>query len=202
MMKLLVISGSHRKNSQTAKVAKYINNNKNSFAESKHIDLCELDLPFWDAMSDYKADSPVWHDVAAQINSADALILMTPEWAGTASPLIKNLLLMSDLADTAHKPVMLVGTSSGISGAYPVAELRMNALKNTKLIPVPDYLIVRYIDQVLNMEQAVDEHDESLRQRISYCLEMLNSYAQAMLPVRAQFKAQHQQLQSKYAYGM
>ena len=201
-MKLLVISGSHRKNSQTAKVAKYINDNKNSFKHSKHIDLCELDLPFWDAASDYKTDSPVWRNVAEQINEADALILMTPEWAGTASPLIKNLLLMSDLADTAHKPVMLVGTSSGISGAYPVAELRMNALKNTKLIPVPDYLIVRYIDQVLNSEEAIDEHDTNLRERISYCLEMLNSYAQAMLPVRAQFTAQNQQLKNRYAYGM
>lgn len=201
-MKLLVISGSHRKNSQTAKVAKYINDNKNSFSQSKHIDLCELDLPFWDAVSDYKSASPVWKNVAEQINEADALILMTPEWAGTASPLIKNLLLMSDVADTAHKPAMLVGTSSGISGAYPVAELRMNALKNTKLIPVPDYLIVRYIDQVLNMEKAVDEHDENLRERIRYCLDMLNSYAQAMLPVRKEFHAQSQKLQTKYAYGM
>ena len=183
-MKLLVISGSHRKNSQTAKVAKYINANKNSFKQSKHIDLCELDLPFWDAVSDYKTDSPIWRNVAEQINEADALILMTPEWAGTASPLIKNLLLMSDLVDTAHKPVMLVGTSSGICGAYPVAELRMNALKKTKLIPVPDYLIVRYIDQVLNFEQAIDEQDDNLRARISYCLDMLHSYAQAMLPVR------------------
>ncbi|WP_019614610.1 NADPH-dependent FMN reductase [Psychromonas ossibalaenae] len=201
-MKLLVISGSHRKNSQTAKAAKYINNNKNAFKQSRHIDLCELDLPFWDALSDYKNSSPVWQAAAAQIKEADALILMTPEWAGTASPLIKNLLLMSDLADTAHKPVMLVGTSSGISGTYPVAELRMNALKNTKLIPVPDYLIVRYIDQVLNEQQAVDQHDQNLRDRISYCLDMLNNYAQAMLAVRTQFNEQEKQLQQKYAYGM
>lgn len=202
MMKLLIISGSHRKNSQTAKVGKYINDNKSTFTHSKHIDLCELDLPFWDGMSDYKTDSPVWRNVAEHIHQADALILMTPEWAGSASPLIKNLLLMSDLADTAHKPVMLVGTSSGINGAYPVAELRMNALKNTKLIPVPDYLIVRYIDQVLNMEKAVDEYDANLRERISYCVDMLNSYAQAMLAVRKQFKEQQNSLQTKYAYGM
>jgi len=42
---------------------------------------------------------------------------------------------------------------------------------------VPDYLVVRYINQALNMEQAVDEHDKNLRDRIIYCL--------AMLPVRA-----------------
>lgn len=127
---------------------------------------------------------------------------MAPELAGTASPLIKNLLLMSNLADTAHKPVMLVGASSGINDAYPVAELRMNALKNTKLIPVPDYFIVRYIEQVLNTEQAIDEQDSNLRDRISYCLEMLNGYAQVMLPIRKQFKIQDKKLQNKYAFGM
>lgn len=201
-MKLLVISGSHRKDSQTAKAAKYINENKNTFSHSQHIDLCEYGLPFWDPLTDFKKESVAWQSLSTKIKEADALILMTPEWAGTASPLIKNLLLMIDLTGTAHKPVMLVGTSSGINGAYPVAELRMNALKNTKLIPVPDYLIIRHIDQVLNTQHAIDEQDANLRKRIHYCLEMLNHYAQAMLPVREIFHAQNQQLQNKYAYGM
>lgn len=153
-------------------------------------------------MSDYKTDSPVWQSVAAKMNAADAFILMTPEWAGTASPLIKNLLLMSNLNDTAHKPVMLVGTSSGINGAYPVAELRMNGLKNTKLIPVPDYLVVRNIDQILNEAKATTEQDENMRARIDYCLAMLNHYAKAMLPIRENFLQQEKQIQQRYAYGM
>ncbi len=201
-MELLIISGSHRKNSQTAKMATFIKQYQQTFATVEHIDLCELNLPFWDATTDFKSTDPAWLDLSAKMNQADAFILMTPEWAGTASPLIKNLLLMSDLADTAHKPVMLVGTSSGINGAYPVAELRMNGLKNTKLIPVPDYLVVRNIDQVLNEATATSEQDESTRARIDYCLSMLNHYAQAMLPIRECFGQQEKQIQQRYAYGM
>ncbi|PKF63293.1 NADPH-dependent oxidoreductase [Psychromonas sp. psych-6C06] len=201
-MKLLIISGSHRKDSQTAKVANYINSQKSSFTKSDHIDLCELDLPFWDASSDYKSSNEAWLGLSEKMHQADAFILMTPEWAGTASPLIKNLLLMSELADTAHKPVMLVGTSSGINGAYPVAELRMNGLKNTKLIAVPDYLIVRNVDQVLNENSAVTEHDISMRKRIDYSLMMLNEYAQAMRPIREGFFKQEKSLQQRYAFGM
>ena len=201
-MKLLIISASHRKNSQTAKVAQFIERYQNAFNQVKHLDLCELDLPFWDASSDFKSTDNNWLSLSEQMNQADAFILMTPEWAGTASPLLKNLLLMSDLADTAHKPVMLVGTSSGINGAYPVAELRMNGLKNTKLIPVPDYLIVRNIDQILNEPIATSKQDESMRARIDYCLMMLNHYAQAMQPVRTAFFQQNKQYQQRYAYGM
>lgn len=183
-------------------MAKFIELQQAIFTQVKHIDLCELNLPFWDAVSDFKSSDQSWLNLSSQMNSADAFILMTPEWAGTASPLIKNLLLMSDLADTAHKPVMLVGTSSGISGAYPVAELRMNGLKNTKLIPVPDYLVVRNIDQILNEPIAASEQDKSMRARIDYCLVQLNNYAQAMQTVREQFFKQDSALQQRYAYGM
>jgi len=201
-MKLLIISASHRKHSQTLKMAKFIEQYQHAFEQVDVVDLCELNLPFWDASGDFKVTNDDWLALSAQMNNADAFIFMTPEWAGTASPLLKNLLLMSELADTAHKPVLLVGTSSGINGAYPIAELRMNGLKNTKLIAVPDYLIVRNIEQILNGPNANNEQDQSMRARIDYCLTMLHHYAQAMLPVREQFVQQEQSLQQRYAYGM
>ncbi|GLS91863.1 FMN reductase [Psychromonas marina] len=201
-MKLLIISASHRKNSQTAKAAKFIEHNQQPFKQVTHIDLCELNLPFWDAECDFKNTNSAWLTLTAQMHAADAFILMTPEWAGTASPLLKNLLLMSDLDETAHKPVMLVGTSSGINGAYPVAELRMNGLKNTKLITVPDYLVIRNIGEILNDPTATSEQDKNMRERIDYCLLMLNHYAQAQQPVRAAYWQQDKHSQQRFAYGM
>jgi len=123
-MKLLIISGSQRHSSQSAKVANYISSTSEGYKDVSHIELCKYSLPFWDGDQDsIENDASPWTLIRHKIHAADALVLITPEWGGVATPMLKNFLLMCDQQDTAHKPALLVSVVSGINGAYPIAEL-------------------------------------------------------------------------------
>jgi NAD(P)H-dependent FMN reductase len=189
--------------SQSAKVANYISSISNDYEDVNHIELCRYDLPFWDGEESSKYDDVnPWAMINHKIRAADALVLITPEWGGTASPMLKNFLLMCDQQDTAHKPALLVSVVSGISGTYPIAELRMNAFKNNKLVAIPDHLIVRNVEDRLLEQTDIKNSDQNLRKRIIYCLHMLQQYAIALMAVRIEHNAQSYPNQYEYRYGM
>lgn len=204
-MKLLIISTSQRPDSQSAKVGRYIAESRFSSPHNMgydtihHLELCLFNLPFWDGEEDNKGEH--WPEIEHRVDEADALVLITPEWGGMASPLLKNFLLMCTREETAHKPALLVSISDGISGTYPIVEVKMNALKNNKLVPIPDHLIIRNVSHVLN---AIPEsaRDIALRERVQYSLYMLHQYAQALAPIREQHANQAYPKQQEYCYGM
>ncbi len=203
-MNLLIISSSQRTASQSAKVAEFMVQLQSAFTKLEHIELCKYNLPFWDGEQESRATNKNWRYISEKITNADALVLITPEWGGMASPLMKNFLLMCNNQQTAHKPALLVATSSGISGAYPIAELRMNALKNNKLVAVPDHLIIRNVEDVLNIQNEIEinTRDSKLQDRIKYSLHMLYQYSQALFAIRKQHQNTPFPKQQEYVYGM
>ena len=164
-----------------------------------HLELCQFNLPFWDGEEDNKGEH--WSEIEQRVDEADALVLITPEWGGMASPLLKNFLLMCTRQETAHKPALLISVSRGISGTYPIVEVKMNALKNNKLVPIPDHLIIRNVSNVLNAIPE-GERDIALRERVQYSLHMLHQYAQALAPIRERHATQAYPKQQEYCYGM
>jgi len=165
-------------------VGEVIQKHSGMFDEVNHIDLITLNLPFYspqiDDLSQYCQN---WNVIEAQINEADAFVMITPEWNGTASPMLKNFLHFLDSSKSANKPVCLVSVVAGINGVYPIAELKANAFKNNKLVPIPDHLIIREVGAFLEDEKAgVSKH--SLIARVDYSLNMLYQYAQALKPIQ------------------
>lgn len=210
-MNLLIISASQRTESQSAKVADYLANSSSQFSKTSHIELCKQRLPLWDGEDSSKQnDDSDWLAINTQLQTMDALILITPEWGGTASPLLKNLLMMSEAADIGHKPVLLVSVVNGISGAYPIAELRMNAFSNNKLVAIPDHLIIRNVEEILNTVNeasqlegsAITRRDKSIRHRIGYSLHTLLHYSQAMKTLRETLQGSTYDSEHLYQYGM
>ncbi|PKG84918.1 NADPH-dependent oxidoreductase [Colwellia sp. 75C3] len=210
-MNLLIISASQRTQSQSAKVAGYLADNSIQFSKVSHLELCKKRLPLWDGEDSSKQnDASDWQDINAQLQTMDALILITPEWGGTASPLLKNLLMMAEAADIGHKPVLLVSVVNGISGAYPIAELRMNAFSNNKLVAIPDHLIIRNVEEILNTmnednqpeDSAITRRDKSIRHRIGYSLHTLLHYSQAMKSLRETLQGNVYNNEHLYPYGM
>lgn len=205
-MKLLVVSGSQRELSQSAKVGQFIAAQSKQFASVNHIELCKFDLPFWDGESETKKETVAgWSYIEKLVRQADALVLITPEWGGMVTPILKNFLLLCDAQDTGHKPALLVSVVSGISGAYPISELRMNSLKNNKIVAVPDHLIVRDVNEVLNpitSQPRLSRRDRNIRDRIDYSIHMLYQYALALFKVREARKNQPFPKQQEYCYGM
>ena len=201
-MNLLVISGSQRTDSQSAKVANYLSAEAKGYQEVSHLELCRYNLPFWDGEEKSKTvEGSPWTLISHKVRKADALVLITPEWGGMATPILKNFLLMCDKQETAHKPALLVSVVNGISGAYPIAELRMNALKNNKIVATPDHLIIRNVEQLLNAEIG-SQRDADIRDRIDYSLHMLHQYSQALVQIRQQHESQPYPKQQEYIYGM
>ena len=214
-MNLVIISASQRTQSQSAKVAEYLADNSSQFSAVRHIELCKQRLPMWDGeeMSKQQDDSD-WLAINAQLQAMDALVLITPEWGGTASPLLKNLLMMAQATDIGHKPVLLVSVVNGISGAYPIAELRMNAFSNNKLVAIPDHLIIRNVEEILNTvnaedsleasleDSAITRRDKSIRHRIGYSLHTLFYYSQAMKTLRDSLQSNNYNNEHLYPYGM
>ncbi|MCE9685369.1 NAD(P)H-dependent oxidoreductase [Shewanella sp. AS16] len=198
-MNLLVVSSSQRLPSESAKVAEYIVKTSQGYDEIFHLELCRYQLPFWNGEPLAKGED--WDEIELRLSKADALVLVTPEWGGVASPLLKNFLLMCDRQTTAHKPALLVSVSSGINGAYPIAELRMNSFKNNKLVAIPDHLIIRDVNNMLG-ELCSGEHDINLRSRVAYSLHMLKQYSQALSQIRMAHAAQAYPMEQEYAYGM
>lgn len=204
-MNLIIISASQRKDSQSLKVAQYIVESVTGYEKVTHFELCQYNLPLWDGTQEGKSTQQSdWPLLNEEINKADAFIMITPEWGGMASPLLKNILLMCSSQDTAHKPVLLIGISSGISGVYPIAELRMNAFKNNKLVAIPDHLVIRNVEEILNDDNDAElpERDIQVRHRIGYSLHVLYHYSESLQALRTNLSIHPYNNEERYSYGM
>lgn len=185
MLDIVLVAGSSRPDSQSAKVAHFLRQRlialgKTSAELSQVIDLGTGPLPLWPA-----EDKGTWADYSQRLKSADAVVVIAPEWNGMAGPAIKNFFIYASKAELAHKPGLLVGVSSGIGGGSPIAELRSSSYKNCRVNYLPEHLIIRQVTQVLNDEQPASEDDSRIRARIDYALDILAQYGEALKPVRA-----------------
>ena len=207
-MKIGVICGSHRENSQSEKVGRY--------AAAKLEELGLVDgtyvfslagnpLPFWDEgvwSDDDTKWSEAFGDIKAELAACDAFIVVSPEWHGMAPAGLKNFFLLLPGTDVvAHKPALIVSVSGGAGGgAYPVAELRMSSYKNSRICYLPEHLIVRNAGKVFNEDSSENdpESHDYLDARLTYCLEMLREYALAFGAIRASGKTSLE----KYTNGM
>jgi NAD(P)H-dependent FMN reductase len=185
MLNIALVAGSGRTNSQSGKVARFLRQRLIQLghiddAQSKVIDLGLAPLPLWPA-----DDAGPWGLYSKQLVAADAVVIISPEWNGMACPAIKNFFIYASKTELAHKPGLLVGVSAGVGGAYPISELRASSYKNCRLCYLPEHLIVRSVEKVLNTPEPSSEDDQRLRDRIDYALDILLKYAQAMRPVRA-----------------
>lgn len=81
---------------------------------------------------------------------------------------------------------MIVSVSSGVGGSYPVAELRMSSYKNNRLCYIPEHLIIRDVESILNEDESKnDKHSDSyIRERLQLTLNILKEYAIALKLVR------------------
>lgn len=185
MLNIALIAGSSRPDSQSAKIARYLRQRlielgQTNTEESSLIDLGARPLPLWPA-----DEHGAWADYQQQLAAADAVVLIAPEWHGMACPAVKNFFLYAGKNELAHKPALLVGVSSGIGGAYPISELRASGYKNCRIAYLPEHLIVRRVEAVMNEGPAASEDDLRIRARADYALDILGKYAEALKPVRA-----------------
>lgn len=190
-MKITVICGSHRPQAQSLKVARYIRSvlEDGISEESALVSLANNPLPLWDqgVWDNDPKWPPLLDPVRAELASSDAFVVVSPEWHGQVPAGLKNFFLLFGRNEFGHKPALIVTVSNGDGGAYPVAELRMSSYKNSRLCYIPEHVIVRHVEQVLN-EDPVENNvnaDEYFRARIHWALGILREYGLALRQVRA-----------------
>ena len=203
-MKITIISGSHRNPSQSEKVARHI---EKTLQEEYGVEtwlyaLADNPLPLWD--QSLWEDSPEWNQrlapIKQQLAASDGFVVISPEWHGQVPAGLKNFFLLFNRFELGHKPAMIVAVSSADGGAYPVAELRMSSYKNNRICYIPEHVIVRNVEKVLN-DKAEDNNadaDAYFRERISWSLGILKGYAEAMRPMRESVSIHH----DKFGNGM
>lgn len=203
-MNTVIISGSHRVNSQSFKVSNYLKNQlQNEFKASVEIiNLATQDLPFWDD-SFWGGDSKwqnTWKPIQEKLLWADSVIIVSPEWNGTVPAKLVNFFHFTRPQDLGHKPALIVGISASRGGAYPVSELRSFSSKNNYMCYIPNHVIIRDVGKVLN-DDLLDEANKSdfyIKNKITNSLQILSLYSKVFTEIRQSEFLEYE----KYPNGM
>lgn len=203
-MHITVISGSHRRDGQSHKVAAYLAHQCEKLFDATTwvMKLSDIDLPLWEE-GVWQGDA-VWQErlkpIKAELQKADGVIVVVPEYNGMASAAVKNFFLCIGAPEVGHKPGLLVAVSAGMGGAMPIAELRMSSYKNCRINYVPEHLVVRNAARVLNYSSEDNDakDDAYIRPRIDFALGVFEEYVKALKVVRLSGKTTHE----KYPNGM
>lgn len=191
-MKLTVVSGSHREKSQSEKVSNVILQIVNSnqlFDDTELLSLAGNPLPLWDqgVWDGEEKWKTLLTPLRQQLQESDAFVIVSPEWHGQVPAGLKNFFLLCSKKELGHKPALIVTVSNGRGGSYPVAELRMSSYKNNRICYLPEHVIVRDVENILN-EKAEDNDQRSdsfYRDRLKWALGILKEYAAAFQQIRA-----------------
>ena len=181
-MKISIISSSMRSNSQSLKVSNWLSDHLKYLGEDASVtDLQKEKLPFYD---DGETTVPQWENIANQLDISDGFVFVSPEWNGSMSAGLVNLLHFVD-KEMAHKPVMLVSVSSGRGGHYPLIQMRSVGYKNRHFVVSPEALLVQECENVLNNHEDSDGSDGYVKKRADYALKVLLEYSKNLKNVRS-----------------
>jgi NAD(P)H-dependent FMN reductase len=147
-MKIEIISGSPRLNSITKRVALHLKNwlLNNTGHETDMIDLKDWNLPPVETVFVSVDKTPdEFKPLAERIFNAHAFILVTPEYNGSYSPAMKNLL--DHFPKQHHKPFGIVTASDGAMGGIRASQQLLQLVPALFGIASPFMLIVPAVEK-------------------------------------------------------
>lgn len=162
-MKIEIISGSPRMNSITRRVAVYLQNflKQHTTHDTGLIDLREWKLPAIQSVFKSVENVPEqFRPLGKRMFEAEAFILVSPEYNGSYSPAMKNLL--DHFPKQHHKPFGIVTASTGSMGGIRASQ-QMQLLVNALFgIASPYMLIVPQVDKKFSEDgELLDEKFEN-----------------------------------------
>ena len=188
-MKIAVVVGSQRENSQSAKVGQVIAEKLDLQGDDNSVELIELSatpLPLWDVSLSEQGQSDL-SEMESRVSDCDAFVIISPEWHGMVPAALKNFFLYFSGGQLAHKPALIVAVSAGDGGSYPIVELRTSSYKNSRICYLPEHLIIRHVESVFNPDGENDPKSQAyLEKRLDYALGVLQSYGAGMRLIREQ----------------
>ena len=147
-MRIEIISGSPRHNSVTKRLALYLHQFFTDKTEHSIglIDMREHELPMIQTVFSNPDQAPEQHrELAARMFAADAFILVTPEYNGSYSPALKNLI--DHFPKQVHKTFGLVTASVGALGGMRAAQQLLLLMGGIFGIASPYMLVTPFVDK-------------------------------------------------------
>ena len=150
-MRIAIISGSPRTASVTRRVALYLQGwlKKNTSHEIDLIEMKDWEVPPVQSVWVTPDKAPVaLQPLAEKIFKADGYILVTPEYNGSYSPAMKNLL--DHFPKQLHKPFGIVTASPGAMGGMRASQQLLLLIPALFGITSPSMLVIPAIDKKFN----------------------------------------------------
>ena len=155
-MKILGIAGSLRRDSYNRALLRTAVELAPGGVETEVFDALGA-IPFYDGDLEAAGHPAVVEDLRQAIAEADALLIVTPEYNGGMSGVLKNALDWASRGPVrllAGKPIAVMGASPGRGGAHGGIESVVHTLGRTRS---------HVIDRVVAVPFAADAFDEELR---------------------------------------
>lgn len=150
-MNIEIISGSPREASKTRRVALYLQQwlQANTSHQAGLIDMKDWNLPpVTSTFTSVELTPEEYRPLSARIFRADAFIFVTPEYNGSYSPVMKNML--DHFPKQLHKAVGIVTASPGSLGGMRAAQQLLLLAPAMFAIPSPFLLVIPQIDRKFN----------------------------------------------------
>jgi len=183
-MKIEIISGSPRVNSITRRVALNLKTwlDTNTDHETNIIDMKDWNLPPVQSVFVSVEKTPdEFKPLAERIFDADAFILVTPEYNGSYSPAMKNLL--DHFPKQHHKPFGIVTASPGALGGIRASQQLLQLIPALFGIASPYLLIVPTVDK--KFDEAGNIIDNSFEKSVHNFISEFIWLSESIVKVRA-----------------
>lgn len=173
-LQIAILSGSARKDNNTKRVSEVITKHlKDQGVQIILLDVGELNLPIYSETQDLEEA----RKFCAAIEKSDSLIVVTPEYHGSFSGVVKNAIdYLSEDTELKAKPVGLVGVSSGRGGTRPLSHLR-DVFRALDAVVIPTQIAVIGAGKAIENEAFVDP---SNKKRLDEFINELHWYAQVL----------------------
>lgn len=161
-IKIVGIGGSLRTNSRAYVILQLASDylQKHGY-QFELLDLRQLKLPFCDGSSVY-SDYPDVKHLREKTKEAQGMILVTPEYHGSVSGVLKNALDLLELEHMQGKVVALIGVLGGQSSSNALNTLRL-ICRHLNAWVIPEQLIIPESDTAFDHHQDLIDEDHKQR---------------------------------------
>lgn len=161
-MNLTIISSSTRIGRQTHRVAlgleKFLQNIDNLIITL--VDLAEYQLPmFEEVISRHPEPSPAMLQLGKILNQSDAFLFVTPEYNGTYTPALKNMVDSYNKTEFSRKAIGIVTVTTGGMGGIRAAMQMQQLIPALFAFAAPHMLLVSHLTQKFDEDgNLIDEN--------------------------------------------
>lgn len=186
-MKIAVLLGSIRLGRQSHKAAHYLVDqwNRVEGVEVSLIDLSVHRLPMMEERYNMHPNPPALvNEIGAELEAADAVVFMSPEYNGSYSGVLKNAVDYFARHAISGKPVGVVATSAGPLGGINASHRMQDLVLAIGAYPMPYKLLLPQVHTAFDEQHLVQ--DEKTEAAVRKFIEEFTWFARALVQGRAE----------------